>query len=218
MEKFKAHLLCTSLTEIYRDLTEHPKWKEAFTFTSYSEIAIRKLQDEPVEFVSKLERLMTDDDYPSTRSPKREVIGDYSKGLVDYNESIMNSVNNDSKKRKNIIEHFIKACHTIRIFRRGNIIPLGLLVKVLEQITGIQFNTASANELLDFFKENNILSVYSTEFDPELPNISDNLFEYDNELLHMRYPACFLIRIDNDYIWNILYEQYAYDREKTEDM
>ena len=218
VEQFNAHLLCTSLTESYRDLTEHPKWKEAFTFTSYSEIAIRKLQDEPVEFVSKLERLMTDDDYPSTRSPKREVIGDYIKGLVDYNESIMNAVNNYSKKRKNIIEHFIKAYHTIRIFRRGNIIPLGLLVKVLEQITGIQFNTASVNELLDFFKENNILSVYSTEFDPELPNISDNLFEYDNELLHMRYPACFLIRIDNDYIWNILYEQYAYDREKTEDM
>lgn len=218
VETFNAHLLCTVLNDSYRDMIENPQWKESFTLVPYSEITIPKLQDEPAEFVTKLKELMPDDDYPSIYPHKKEVIGDYIKGLVDYNESIMNAVNNYSGSRNNIIEHFVKAYHTIRIFRRGDTVPLGLLVKVLEQITGTPFNTASVNELRAFFEENNILSVYSTEFDLELPNISDDVFEYDSELLHMRYPARFLIRIDNDYIWNILYEQYAYDREKTEDM
>lgn len=218
VEQFNAHLLCTALTESYRLMTTQPQWEQEFKAYQYTEIAIRKLQEEPSEFVMELKELMTDDDSPSASQRKKEVIGDYIKGLVDYNESIKNAVNEYSKQHNGIIEDFVKAYHTIRIFRRGNTIPFGLVVTVLEQIAGKTFDTEYFNELRAFFSRYNILSIYSTKTISKLPHISNELFEYDNEWLRMRYPANFLIRIDNDYIWNILYEQYAYNVDKPDDM
>jgi ferric iron reductase protein FhuF len=216
VQQFNAHLLCTALTESFQFMIENSKWKQEFQSNPYTEVVIRKLQEESAEFVHELEELMPDHDSPLATLRKKEVIGDYIKGLVDYNESIKKAVSEYSDFKA--VKNFVKAYHTIRILRKGTIVPLGLVVAVFEKISNKEFDTEYINTLLAFFNRYNILSIYSTKYAFRLPLISSELFEYDNEKLRMRYPANYLIQIENDYIWNILYEQYAYDVNKPDDM
>lgn len=212
--RLNARMIATSLIEPYKLLCEDDRF-----LPDPVEIKICRLDGETdYNFKEALK------DYINTidnGNQIKAVIGDHIPGLKNYNDTIIRAVERSASRRE--IECFVKAFNVICMFRKGNIWPIGLVLAVTERIYGQKLSDENfKNGLMQFFLDNNILHVQSTNrYKPVSVMTLDHekLFSYDGEMLKMLVPANYLMSIDNDYVWQFLRKQkYAINWKNQEEM
>ncbi len=204
ISKYNARLLATALKDDYEYLV-----KRLNTGDIINLIEIPKLSSSSDwNFRKEFKRMFGVD---ITADPSKQVIGEYIKGLVDYNRSILNlikSYNNRLQDRIDI-ECFIYSYSIIRLFRRGNIVPLGLVLVIYEQIKNIQLTSQQVSDFNTFCQTNNLLTFTHEAGIKSLQLKRDTHFEYDSEMLLMSVDPKWTVSICNDFIWEVLYAKYS---------
>ncbi|MBQ8593126.1 MAG: hypothetical protein IJ467_02390 [Bacteroidaceae bacterium] len=237
VQQLRAHVIGTSLFEAYDFLKRQEDCIDSNSvFADVKEIRIARIDNEADDdFKDHLkdylikENVIDSDTEESINLLIRNkkltgwVIGDYIKKLVEYNNTIKRNIESYEKKdvRHNaLIKNFVQAFLVIRIFRRGNHVPLALVLSVMKQLNSE--NPLSEGQILDlcrFFAQEAILSIDTNERGKELEYcFKEETYKYDDEMLTLWLPPRFYVSIMNDYIWEYLMSEYNLEVNKKEDM
>lgn len=237
VQQLHAHVIATSLLEAYDFLKRQEDCIDSNSvFADVKEIRIARIDNEADDdFKDHLkdylikENVIDSDTEESINLLIRNkkltgwVIGDYIKKLVEYNNTIKRNIESYEKKdarHNDLIKTFVQAFLIIRIFRRGNDVPLALVLSVMKQLNSE--NPLSKGQILDlcrFFAQEAILSIDTNERGKELEYcFKEKTYKYDDEMLTLWLPPRFYVSIMNDYIWEYLMSEYNLEVNKKEDM
>ncbi len=149
---------------------------------------------------------------------RKQVIGDYIRGLVDYHESILRMITDYDRSHNDIIKNFTKSFNIIKLYRHISNVPVGLVLAVFNKISSESISQETYEEFKDFCLRNNILTIKNSGgFDREYIE-NGAIYDYDKEKVMIPLSPNFLIEIRNDYIWMTIREKYMFSLENPESM
>lgn len=215
-----GHLLLTATYEGYEVLEK--MFREGLDSETVEHIEIRGVSENP-EFLRSVR-----EGFDYGEEPQGEVVGDYIPALKGYHDSIVHEIDNLSRRYGTQLEHFMQGYQTVRMFRRGEQLPLFLTLMVartceinrpepeFEQDYFALFRFFYRNHILCFerFTEDLLTGETLVETCREPDRIRFDYRkerEYDGERMVTLVDPGLYLSVQNDYIWQELECRYLLD-------